>query len=219
MPGLLRSGFFRLLVKIFTVLLILLVVTPWIFSHKSRTYNTLLKLPNITNVCLLGARVFPKGKLSPVVKQRCDALLKLFKRKSYTIIVSGSGKYEVGHISAYLVKNGIPETKLIKDYFGYDTHDSMRFLKKNNYTNVLLITQSFHLFRALEMALDEKLDAYGLRAEVIAPSREDLPFLEKAFIRIKRHLRGSMLFWLYKSGLYDMLSREAENQIKKQIPE
>ncbi len=195
------------------LLFLILTLIPIIFSYKKLIYDNLENLPEVEVVCLLGAKIYPKGELSPVIKQRCDALIELYKNKTVqSIYVSGSWKYEVNHIVKYLLNNYIDEKKIIKDYLGYDTHDTIRHIKKSGYKRVLLISQSFHLYRAIDMSKSNKLEAYGLSAEKIVPVHENISPIVKYLIKLQRYYKNSFLFLLYKIRLYDLFSREAENK-------
>lgn len=202
---------------LFTVLIVfvLLSITPFIFSHKNKIYTSVKNLPDFDVICLLGAKVYPNNKLSPIMKQRSDTTIKLFSIYKKYIFISGSGKYEVNNIKKYLVEKGIDENYLILDYLGYDTHDTMRHLNQK-FKKPLIVTQSFHLFRALEMAIDENLNPLGITAEKISPYKENLSPFNKYKIKLERHYRNSFLFWLYKFGAYDKMSIEAELKEKRQ---
>ncbi len=203
-----------ILTIVFFVFLIL-SITPFVFSHKNKIFTSVKKLPDFDVICLLGAKVYPNNKLSPVMKQRSDTAVKIFNIYKKYIFISGSGKYEVNNIRKYLIDKGIDEKYLILDYLGYDTHDTMRHLQKL-FKKPLIVTQNFHLFRAIEMAVDENMKPWGIAAEKIAPYKEDLSTFNKYKIKLERHYRNSLLFWLYKTGIYDKMSIEAELKEKHQ---
>ncbi len=209
--------FFKKKLYIFTAFIIILFITltviPLIFNYRDRVYNSIENVPDVEIVCLLGAKVYPKGKLSPVIKQRCDALIKLLKYKRINYIyVSGSWKYEVNNIVSYLIHNNIDENLIIKDYLGYDTHDTIRHIKKSGFKKILLVSQSFHLYRAIDMCINDGLTPFGLAAEKISPLHEDIPWIEKYSIRLERYYRNACLFLIFKLKIYDLLSREAEKK-------
>ena len=196
--------------------LLVLTIIPFVFSYKDRIYSSIDKLPEFDIVCLLGAKVYPGNMLSPVAKQRCNTLIELYKiyrvnnKKLTHIYVSGTLKYEVDHLSDYLIINGIDEKIITRDYLGYDSYDSVRHIKKTNFKKILFVSQTFHLYRVIDMALSEKLNPYGLASEKIIPANDNISIISKYFIRLTRHYKNSFLFLLFKIKLYDKFSREAE---------
>lgn len=212
--------------KLITIIIILIIFSfvfvsliPVIFSNNDRIFSSLNNIKNedFQISCLLGARVYPDDELSPVLKQRCNTALKLYNNGlKIPIFISGSGAYEVDNIVNYLLENGFDETLIIKDYLGIDTHDTIRHLNYDGYDNVLFISQSFHLFRAIEMALDEGIDnPVGIASEIIVPVYENIPYKTKLSIRIMRYYKGAILLLTHKIGIYDKISNEAELKEKK----
>jgi len=208
---------FLILFYIIIIFIIILTVIPVFYSYNNRIFTSIDKLPEFDIVCLLGARVYPENNLSPVLKQRCDTIIKFNKEKKIKILfVSGSWKYEVNNIVKYITDNGVDDNIIIKDYFGFDTHDSIKHLKELGYNNVLYISQKFHLFRVIDMSINDNIEGYGLAAEKICPVVENLPLYKKYYIKIKRYYKNSFLFFIYKLGIYDKLSRESED-LKKRL--
>jgi len=211
-------GILKKAALVFFSLFAIMTAVPFFYANRAKIFERIESVPECDVICLLGARVYAGGVLSPVLKQRCDASVMLYKAGICgTIFVSGSGKYEVNNIVRYLMESGITEKKIQKDYFGYNTHDTIRHLKDRDFAYPLLVSQSFHLYRAIEMSHDEGLDASGLAAEKVAPLSEELSFFDKLSIRVKRHYTGSVLLVLYKMGLYDTLSDVSEMSRKKII--
>ncbi len=209
------------IIYIFLILIslsiILVTLTPFIYTIGTKTVSKLtFNTENQDFIILFGAKVYPKNTLSPIMKQRADTTILIYKKKSTPIIISGSGKYEVDSIENYLLSNNINKKDIIKDYYGYDTHDTIRHLSyipnaKNK--NFLMISQNFHLFRLLQMTNDYKLNSIGVVAELISPHDDkNIGFLKKTKTKIERHYRNAILFWLYKFGIYDVLSDEAERK-------
>ena len=137
----------------------------------SHMYADINKVPSAKTAIVLGASVYSDGKLSPILQDRVDSALDLLKNhKVEEILISGdhgSDNYnEVDAIANYLKKHGIPQDKLILDHAGFDTYDSMyRASNVFNIKDAIVITQQFHLPRALFIAKHLGLDYYGFEAK------------------------------------------------------
>ena len=124
-------------------------------------------------VCLVpGARVYGNGRLSIVLRDRCARALDLYRAGAVKrILLSGDhGPCAGGEVLAmrdFMLKGGVPRTVLLLDYGGYDTYHSMvRARRLFDVTRCLIVTQRFHLSRALYIARETGLDAFGVPADM-----------------------------------------------------
>ncbi|MUP46205.1 hypothetical protein E0K83_10675 [Gramella sp. BOM4] len=134
-------------------------------------YEDISALPQTETVIILGASVHADGKLSPILQDRVDTAIKLFEQgKVDNFLVTGdhrSDDYnEVDAMVNYLEKNGIDEELIKADHAGLDTYDSMyRAGKVFGVDNAVVVTQAFHLPRALFIASNLDLNYYGFTAD------------------------------------------------------
>lgn len=119
---------------------------------------------------LLGAGVKNDGALSLVLKDRVDKTIELYENGSIKkILVSGDhGRKnydEVNAIKKYLIKHQIPDSIIFLDHAGFDTYDTMlRAQKVFRVDNAIIISQEFHLARALYIARRIGIDAEAVIA-------------------------------------------------------
>ena len=74
---------------------------------------------------------------------------------------------EVGTMKKYAVDMGVPEDAVFCDHAGFSTYESMvRANKVFGIENAVVVTQSYHLYRALFDAESFGIDAYGVSADV-----------------------------------------------------
>ena len=67
----------------------------------------------------------------------------------------------------YAVDMGVPEDAVFCDHAGFSTYESMvRANKVFGIENAVVVTQSYHLYRALFDAESFGIDAYGVSADV-----------------------------------------------------
>lgn len=128
-------------------------------------------------IIVLGASVHSDGQLSPILKDRVDAAVDLFRRhKAEKILVSGDHRRddynEVSAMRNYMISQGIPKDKIILDHAGIDTYDSMyRSDAVFGIKDAIVVTQKFHLPRALFIAKNLDLNYHGY----VATSKEYQP--------------------------------------------
>lgn len=117
---------------------------------------------------VLGAMVQPDGTLSGFLEARLAAAKRLYDSgKVDAILVSGDhGEWrydEPGHMVDWLIGNGVPEAKVVADYAGFDTYDSChRAVRVFGVTSAIVVTQSYHIQRAVALCREAGMDAVGV---------------------------------------------------------
>ena len=116
-----------------------------------------------------GARVYG-GEVSAILGERLNAAIELYQaKKAPRILVSGdySSRYydEASAMNTYLKRHGISASGIILDHAGYSTYDSLYRAKSVfGFTDMIIVTQDFHLPRALFIAKALGIDAVGFNA-------------------------------------------------------
>lgn len=129
------------------------------------------KIPKAEVAILLGASVYKNGELTETLSDRADTAIDLYKNGYVTkILVTGdsSTKYynEVVPMKNYLLKHDVPEKDILTDKAGVDTFHSMSHAKSIFGVNsALVVSQRFHLSRAVYIARHLGIDAYGIAAD------------------------------------------------------
>lgn len=129
-------------------------------------------LEKIDCVIVLGCMVYQDGTPSPMLRDRVLTGISLLEAgASDTLLVSGDhGREdynEVGAMKQFAIDRGIASERIFMDHAGFSTYDTMYrakevFLAKR----VLIVTQSYHLPRALYVAKALGLDAWGVSADL-----------------------------------------------------
>ena len=136
----------------------------------SYIYKSTSRVPVVPVALVLGSSV-ANDKLMPVAQDRADTAIDLYNAgKIQLILVSGENSTrsynEVIPVKKYLVSKGVPGEKIFLDYAGFDTYDSLYRAKEIfGVTNLVIVTQSFHLPRAVFIARSLGIDAYGISAD------------------------------------------------------
>ena len=121
-------------------------------------------------ILILGAGVRGNNP-SPMLEDRLLTGIELYNKNiSSKIVVSGDhGKEyydEVNVMKNYLIEKGIPSEDIFMDHAGFSTYDSI-YRIKNIFTadKVIVVTQKYHLYRALQISKELELTAKGVIAD------------------------------------------------------
>lgn len=121
-------------------------------------------------VLILGAHVYENGRPCGMLADRLDRGIELyFAGAADKILVSGdhgSDDYdEVNAMKAYCVNAGVPSEDVFMDHAGFSTYDSVVRAKKIfGCESVMIVTQKYHLYRALYIARSNGLRCAGASA-------------------------------------------------------
>lgn len=124
---------------------------------------------NADCIVVLGAGIEPDGTPSPILAERLDTAIALYENgASDEIIVSGgedAAQSEVSAMRNYLLDADIPSMAITTDTHGIDTFASVKNLRTIYYVQTpILVSQRFHLYRAVFIAEQMDLDAIGCPA-------------------------------------------------------
>ncbi len=120
---------------------------------------------------VFGAGLQRDGTPSPVLRDRVETAADLFfAGKVEKILMSGDNRFlyynEPGSMKNYALSLGVPEEAIVLDYAGRRTYDTCYRAKDIfGVKDALLVTQSFHLSRALFTCQNLGLDAVGVVAD------------------------------------------------------
>jgi|SRR5699024_2479111 len=127
--------------------------------------------PNKVGLVLGTAKYKVTGGLNPYFKNRIEAAVKLYKSgKIDFILVSGDNAHinynEPRDLKKALIKRGIPKEKIVLDYAGFRTLDSViRAKKVFGQDSITIISQKFHNERAVYLAEKNGLQAVAFNAK------------------------------------------------------
>ena len=168
--GVVRSYTNRILIVLATLAIIL--ITPSIIMRETIAPYLFADSANIpvSNVVVVPGASVVRGAPSPVLSARAEAAIGLWKKGQVSWILvtgdNGGRSYdEVTPVFNYLVDAGIPAKSILLDRAGFDTYSSM--YRAHNLVgplSVVIVTQDFHLPRAVFIARMLGIDARGLSA-------------------------------------------------------
>lgn len=140
-------------------------------SHLLFSSDTLPESDNRDCILILGCGVRADGTPSPMLSDRLDEGIKLYKSGAAPkIIVSGDhGKNdydEVNVMKSYAVEKGVPSNDIFMDHAGFSTYESIYRAKEIfKAENIIIVTQNFHIYRALHIANKLNINAVGVNSD------------------------------------------------------
>ncbi len=167
--------------KLILILLILgiamsIIVFAINYYVKASTKNQILKndeyadLKDIDCILVLGAGVW-EDKPSPMLEDRLLEGIKLYEEGvSPKIMMTGdngtNGYDEVNVMKNYAKEKGVPSEDIFMDHAGFSTYESVYRAKAIfEVKRVVIVTQEYHLHRALYIANQLGLEAYGVPSD------------------------------------------------------
>lgn len=148
--------------------LVVLGSVVWIERSARAHVFDVAGVPAAPVVLVLGAQVGPDGRPAPFLAARLAVAKELFDAgKARVVLVSGDHRRweydEPGAMRRWLVDRGVPAEKVVQDHAGFDTYDScLRASRVFGVRRVIVVTQSFHVERAVTLCRQVGLDAVGV---------------------------------------------------------
>lgn len=129
------------------------------------------KLTEVDCILVLGCQVKDDGTPSDMLKDRLTRSIEVYNLGAAPrMLMSGDhGREEydeVGTMKDYAVEAGVPSEVIFMDHAGFSTYESMYRAKEIFQADkVIVITQEYHLYRALYIAEQLGIEAYGVASD------------------------------------------------------
>jgi vancomycin permeability regulator SanA len=180
------------------VLLILtapLWLVTWVArSQRDRVFRRVEEVPPRRVAIVFGAAVYPGGQLSHVLDDRVQTSVELYQAgKVQKLLMTGDNSRteynEPVAMKSEAIRRGVPEEDVILDYAGFRTYDSCyRARDIFGLREGVLVTQRFHLPRALYTARKLGLDVVGLAAD-------RRPYVKRWQFAVREQLALLLAWW------------------------
>lgn len=127
---------------------------------------------NVQCIMVLGAGVWSGNRPSPILNDRLITGVKLYEAGvADRLLMSGDhGRVdydEVNVMKQFAVDAGIEAETVFMDHAGFSTYDSMvRASSVFEVQKMVVVTQEYHLYRALYIANELGIEAYGVKADL-----------------------------------------------------
>jgi SanA protein len=162
------------------------LVTRWYAD--SQLYSS-SSAPQEQVAIVFGAGLWRDGSPSPVLRDRVATAVELyFSGKVEKLLMSGDNTSihhdEPGAMRDFALRLGIPEEDIVLDYAGRRTYDTCyRAREIFNIETAILVTQAFHLPRALYTCNILGVDAVGVPAD------------------LRQYRQASLVFWNFRETI------------------
>jgi len=159
----------------------------------NRTYSKdeIKDIPHNKIGLLLGTSKHLGDRINLYYQYRIDACVELYNngKIDYVLISGDNGTVQYNEPETMrkdLIAKGIPKNKIVLDYAGFRTLDSVvRCKKVFGETKVTIISQRFHNERALFIAKVYGIEAYGYNAKEVGGNYITYTDIREVFARVK----------------------------------
>ena len=182
-----------IIIYIIVIILLILGINIFVvFSTKNNiiTEESAKDLKGMDCILILGAGVWG-DKPSPMLEDRLVQGISLYNNGvAPKIIVSGdhgTEEYdEVNIMKQFAIDKGVPSEDIFMDHAGFSSYDSIYRAKEIfGAKKILIVTQKYHLYRALYIADKLEIEAYGVGSDPRKYSGQALREIREIFARDK----------------------------------
>ncbi|MFH8340671.1 vancomycin high temperature exclusion protein [Streptomyces sp. AM6-12] len=162
-----RTGQRRLVQAVMAACVLALLPGAWLFTSTADRLRTVADAPPAPVAVVFGAGLW-NGAPSPYLARRLDATAALYRAgRVRAVLVTGDNSREdydePDAMRTYLIRHGVPAGRIVRDYAGFDTWDScVRARKIFGVDRALLVSQGFHIRRAVALCEAAGVDSYGV---------------------------------------------------------
>ncbi len=168
----------RLRLSLLAAFVVGLIVGGWSLWTMTGRYagdfyrpEELESVPERPVALVFGAGYWPSGALSDILRDRLDASIELYRAgKVEKLLFSGDNRVvdynEPAKMLEYALGQGVPREDVVLDYAGRRTYDTCyRAREIFGLSEAVLVTQRYHLPRAMQTCRALGLDAVGYVAD------------------------------------------------------
>lgn len=151
-------------------------------------------LEDIDCILVLGCKVWDNGTPSAMLGDRLERGVELYRLGvAPKLLMSGDhGQVEYDEVNAmkeYAKEQGIASEDIFMDHAGFSTYESMYRAKEVfEAKKIIIVTQEYHLYRALYIAESLGLEAYGVAADYRTYVGQDMREIREILARNKDFL-------------------------------
>ena len=164
---------------------------------KGTTRNHILRLEEAASltdvdcILVLGCGVWGDGQPSHMLEDRLKMSLELYEAgASKKILMSGDHGQtdydEVNVMKSFAVEAGVASENVFMDHAGFSTYESMYRAKEIFQADkIIIVSQEYHLYRAIYIARQLGIEAYGVAADYRSYVGQTARDLREVLARVK----------------------------------
>lgn len=148
-------------------------------------------LTDVDCILVLGCFVLDDGSPSHMLEDRLKRGVALQQEgASNKLLMSGdhgqTSYDEVATMKAFAIEKGVPSEDVFMDHAGFSTYESMYRAKEVFQADkIIIVTQQYHLYRAIYIARQLGIDAYGVAADYRTYSGQLMRDIREVLARVK----------------------------------
>lgn len=186
--------------------LLVMALVLGINAHVLRSTRDSILLPedaasmeNVDCILVLGCRVYEDGTPSHMLEDRLQQGVELFLNGAAPkLLMSGDhGQQEYDEVNAmkqFAIGSGVDSSDVFMDHAGFSTYESLYRAKEIfGVEKVIIVTQGYHLHRALYIARALGLEAYGVASDPRSYVGQTMRDIREILARNKDFL--NTIFW------------------------
>lgn len=162
-------------------------------SGKDRilTVEKAAELDDVDCIIVLGCQVKDDGSLSHMLRDRLMRALEVYEAGvAPKLLMSGDhGREdydEVGAMKNYAIENGVSSENVFMDHAGFSTYETVYRAKEIfEADKVIIVTQEYHLYRALYIAKQLGVEAYGVSSDLNTYAGQSMRDFREVLARCK----------------------------------
>lgn len=149
-----------------------LAPATWLHTVADARIRTAADVPAQQVAVVFGAGLWD-GKPSPYLANRLRTAAALYRdKKVKVVLVTGDNSRveydEPDAMRTFLVAHGVPDSRVVSDFAGFDTWDScVRARKIFGVERAVLVSQGFHIRRAIALCRAAGIDVYGVGVDAV----------------------------------------------------
>lgn len=160
-------------------------------SDRILTEQQAAQLQGVDCVVVLGCQVRSNGSPSHMLEDRLKRSVALYEvGAAPKLLMSGDHGTvtydEVNAMKRYALEAGVPSEDVFMDHAGFSTYETVYRAKEIfGADKVIIVTQQYHLYRALYIAQALGIEAYGVAADYRQYSGQFVRDLREVLARVK----------------------------------
>jgi len=142
-------------------------------------------------ILVLGCGVRSDGKPSHMLQDRLDVAIAAYQKGlAPKLLMSGDhGREDYDEVNAmkdYAISKGVPSEDIFMDHAGFSTYESMHRARDIfRCERIIIVTQTYHLYRAIHNAKAFGMEAVGISADLRSYARQTYFDIREAAARVK----------------------------------
>ena len=163
-------------------------------SAQMLTVEEIREVQDADCILVLGCLVKNCGEPSHMLEDRLRRAVELYQAGAASkILMSGDhGRKDYNEVQAmkqYAIEHGVPSEDVFMDHAGFSTYESCYRAKEIfNADKIIIVTQEYHLYRALYIAEELGMEAYGVSSDYRTYYNQKMRDAREVLARVKDFL-------------------------------